>query len=208
MNTEDINRVAQGDPALQMVQTGFKCRPFLSAGSISMDSTNRGSKSIFLKIQKVPKSQTWICHMPATIYIAFTLYLQLFTYHLHYIRYYKPFRDDLKYSMRREWQPTPVFLPGEYHEYRSLEGSMGSQRVRHDWSNLAHVHNKVPYTGGCARLSTRAIPFYIRDLSIHRFWYPRGPGTDPPCVSGSGCTFPNTRLPPALILFCEWITTL
>ena len=60
--------------------------------------------------------------MPATIYIAFTLYLQLFTYHLHYIRYYKPFRDDLKYSMRREWQPTPVFLPGEYHEQRSLAG--------------------------------------------------------------------------------------
>ena len=23
---------------------------------------------------------------------------------------------------RRKWQPTPVFLPGEYHEQRSLAG--------------------------------------------------------------------------------------
>ena len=34
---------------------------------------------------------------------------------------------------RRKWQPTPVFLPGEHHRLPS----MGSHRVRHDWSNLA-----------------------------------------------------------------------
>jgi len=28
-----------------------------------------------------------------------------------------------------------LFLPGESHEQRSLAGSMGLQRVRHDWSN-------------------------------------------------------------------------
>ena len=36
---------------------------------------------------------------------------------------------------RWERQPTPVFLAGEFHGQRSLEGyllSMGSQRVRHD----------------------------------------------------------------------------
>jgi len=27
-----------------------------------------------------------------------------------------------KISWRREWQPTPVFLPGESHGQRSLEG--------------------------------------------------------------------------------------
>ena len=27
-----------------------------------------------------------------------------------------------KISWRREWQPTPVFLPGEFHGYRSLAG--------------------------------------------------------------------------------------
>ena len=27
-----------------------------------------------------------------------------------------------KMPCRREWLPTPVFLPGEFHEQRSLEG--------------------------------------------------------------------------------------
>ena len=34
-----------------------------------------------------------------------------------------------KIPWRRKWQLTPVFLPGKFHERRSLEGSMGSQRV-------------------------------------------------------------------------------
>ena len=39
---------------------------------------------------------------------------------------------------RRKWQPTPVFLPGE-SQGREPGGlpSMGSHRVRHDWSDLA-----------------------------------------------------------------------
>ena len=37
---------------------------------------------------------------------------------------------------RRQWQPTPVFLPGESQGRGSLL-SMGSHRVGHDWSNLA-----------------------------------------------------------------------
>ena len=40
---------------------------------------------------------------------------------------------DQKIPWRRAWQPTPVFLPGEFHGQRSLQ-SMGSQRVRHDWA--------------------------------------------------------------------------
>ena len=35
---------------------------------------------------------------------------------------------------RREGQRTPVFLPGEIHGQRSLVGSLGSQRVGHDWA--------------------------------------------------------------------------
>ena len=42
-----------------------------------------------------------------------------------------------KISRRREWQPTPVFLPGESHGQVSL---VGSQRVRPDWSDLARIH--------------------------------------------------------------------
>ena len=40
---------------------------------------------------------------------------------------------------RRKWQPTPVFLPGESQGRGEPDGlpSMGSHRVRHDWSDLA-----------------------------------------------------------------------
>ena len=34
----------------------------------------------------------------------------------------------------RKWQPTPVFLPGKFHEHRSLVGySPGVYRVGHSW---------------------------------------------------------------------------
>ena len=46
-----------------------------------------------------------------------------------------------KIPWRRAWQPTPVFLPGESHGQRSLGGSIGLQRVRHDWSDLACIHS-------------------------------------------------------------------
>ena len=35
-----------------------------------------------------------------------------------------------KIPWKREWQPTPVFLPREFNGQRSLEGSVGSQRDR------------------------------------------------------------------------------
>ena len=45
-----------------------------------------------------------------------------------------------KIALRRAWQPTPVFLPGESHGQRSSRlQSMGLQRVRHDGSNLTHI---------------------------------------------------------------------
>ena len=49
----------------------------------------------------------------------------------------KRFRFDHwvgKIPCRRERQPAPVFLPGEFHRQRSLVGysPWGSQRVRHD----------------------------------------------------------------------------
>ena len=40
-----------------------------------------------------------------------------------------------KIPWRREWLPTPVFFPGEFHRQRSLAGySMGSPRVGHNWT--------------------------------------------------------------------------
>ena len=64
---------------------------------------------------------------------------------------------------RRKWQPTPVFLPGESQGRGEPGGlpSMGSHRVRHDWSDLAaaaapQVHtpdegqSQDPYPGSSA----------------------------------------------------------
>ena len=42
---------------------------------------------------------------------------------------------------RRKWQPTPVILPGEFHEQRSLAGySPWGCRVRHDWATITHTY--------------------------------------------------------------------
>ena len=39
---------------------------------------------------------------------------------------------------KRTWQPTPVFLPGEFHGQRSLAGYCPyGRKVRHDWSDSA-----------------------------------------------------------------------
>ena len=41
-----------------------------------------------------------------------------------------------KIPWKRKWQPTPVFLPGEFHGQRSLVGySPWGHRVRHDWAS-------------------------------------------------------------------------
>ena len=45
-----------------------------------------------------------------------------------------------KIAWRREWQLTPVFLPGEFHGQRSLVGYcpwVVQQRVGHDWTTNA-----------------------------------------------------------------------
>ena len=44
---------------------------------------------------------------------------------------------DQKIPLRREWQLTPVFSPGEFHGQRSLVGynSRGEKRVGHDWES-------------------------------------------------------------------------
>ena len=44
-----------------------------------------------------------------------------------------------KIHWRRAWQPSSVILPGEVHGQRSLAAPLGSHRVRHEWSDLAHT---------------------------------------------------------------------
>ena len=48
-----------------------------------------------------------------------------------------------KIPWRRKWQPSPVFFPRESHGRRMWPQSMRSQRVRHDWSDLAHTQNQL-----------------------------------------------------------------
>ena len=46
-----------------------------------------------------------------------------------------------KGTWRRKWQPTPVFLPGEFHEQRSLVGYSPRSRKESDsteWLSLTH----------------------------------------------------------------------
>ena len=45
-----------------------------------------------------------------------------------------------KIPWRREWQPIPVFLPGEFHGQRRLAGySPWDWRVRNDWVTDTHM---------------------------------------------------------------------
>ena len=45
-----------------------------------------------------------------------------------------------KIHWRRQWQPIPVFLPGEFHEQGNLVGcSPWSHKDRHDWATNPHT---------------------------------------------------------------------
>jgi len=49
-----------------------------------------------------------------------------------------------KISWRREWQPTPVFLPGEVHGQRSLEGySLWGLKESDTTERLTHTHTHI-----------------------------------------------------------------
>ena len=48
---------------------------------------------------------------------------------------------------RRQWQPTPVFLPGESHEWRSLVGCSPWGRKESDTTELLHFHFSLSCIG-------------------------------------------------------------
>ena len=64
-------------------------------------------------------------------------------------RSYKSFRFDSwvrKIPWRRAWQPTPVFLPGEAHGQRSLEGHSPSGHKESDMTEETS-HTQHPALG-------------------------------------------------------------
>ena len=68
-----------------------------------------------------------------------------------------------KREWRRKWQPTPVFLPGEFMDAGACElQSMESQRVRH---NLATKWWR------CKTKQSKKHPLYILYTKIHSKWF-------------------------------------
>ena len=52
-----------------------------------------------------------------------------------------------KIPWRRAWQPTPVFLPGEFHEQRSLVGYSPWGRKESDMTERLHFHFSLSCIG-------------------------------------------------------------
>ena len=71
--------------------------------------------------------------------------------------------------MRRAWQPTPVFPPGESHRQRSLAGTVHGVAKSRTWpSDLAHACTRAR-THAPAGLSTTALAFPPQ-TSLSLFW--------------------------------------
>ena len=66
--------------------------------------------------------------------------------------------------LEREWPPTPVHLPGEFHGQRSLADSMGSQES--DTTELLNTHTDTLTHILCASHCTEYF-IYITKLSSH-----------------------------------------
>ena len=75
-----------------------------------------------------------------------------------------------KFFWRKEWQPTPVFLPGKFHGQRSLVGYSlwGLQRVGHDWAtNTRNTHMK-PQRGNRHFLTSSLLLAFILKPNLQR----------------------------------------
>ena len=56
-------------------------------------------------------------------------------------------RDKPSHLWRRQWQPTPVLLPGKSHGWRSLEGCSPRGREESDTTEPLHFHFSLSCTG-------------------------------------------------------------
>ena len=67
-----------------------------------------------------------------------------------------------KIPWRRKWQPTPVFLPGEFHEQRSLVGYSPWGRRELDKTVHACMHTTLS-----PRIRALGSPLHFDPLSSH-----------------------------------------
>jgi len=58
-----------------------------------------------------------------------------------------PLATDFTYGWRRQWHPTPVFLPGKHHGQRSLVGCSPWGRYKLDTAERLHFHFSLSCTG-------------------------------------------------------------
>ena len=59
---------------------------------------------------------------------------------------YEEYLRDMIYSPKRQWQPTPVFLPGKPHGQRSLAGYGPRGRKESDTTErLTHTNMSPPF---------------------------------------------------------------
>ena len=99
---------------------------------------------------------TWVVFWPEVLWVALDVCRHLSWcrgegHSGHYMVFFRiAFGAILTLDGRRKWQPTPVFLPGKSPWVEEPVGlwSMGSQRVRHKWRDLALL-----WVGGYSRQS-------------------------------------------------------
>ena len=71
-----------------------------------------------------------------------------------------------KIPCRREWQPTPVFLSGEFHGQRNLVGySLWSHRVRHEWATNTFVFWDSVLISLSYSFLVHSVEAYLRDIA-------------------------------------------
>ena len=76
--------------------------------------------------EKIPWRKKW---QPISLFCG--LNIKCFTYRLN--------SKDMQYDRRRKWQPTPVFLPGDYIDRGAWLATVHGVTVRHDWvTNTEH----------------------------------------------------------------------
>ena len=71
-----------------------------------------------------------------------------------------------------KWQPTPVFLPGEFHGQRSLVGySPRGGKVRHNWATNTHIYTlELPLIcthSQIQKISPQLNPYYFYLLCLN-----------------------------------------
>ena len=71
------------------------------------------------------------------MYISITVYICI---HNIYLYFKLEIIIDLNKNWRRQWQPTPVLLPGKFHGQRSLVGYSPWGRRESDITEWLHFH--------------------------------------------------------------------